>query len=777
MQQRLQQAASTPRSTAGAGSSSSSTSSSTAGTLHPCIESDMYHIVNRHAASPETVQKRRAILATLQEATSSITAWKVIDVSPWTYSFETEESVLQVALAQPYDPLSSSSSGETPTPPEPRRKKGPSRKSPNLLRPLESVIQGISPFLQIPTDSESKLPDPVECTIEGVEFDLFPPSPLHAALNALLSAYRWHYQPLHALVPFFDLWLRSWDVEPEEVTPACLALLVLTYLGTEYEMQDLTKGLDHNPMRRGVAHYASDMVMYAEKGLMSNYRLSDRLSRAPIGEIIHGFFKFLGDPKLTKRVLSFYAPPSLLREKYESQNPNPQGGSTKPPLFVLDVRLPFHNHAANLSWSTWNRLQSAAKYTVTQLEATAPLHCIFGGAVDAVQSSNSAQQFSDPLIEVAIQRMILAQAPDDSIRAARQRTIHRVDQVIRSTFGEKYLVQCFGSTQYGVDSATSDLDMIILDPELGRGWHPSVKSDELPAVYNMKKVGWALQDGGFQRVIAITGATVPIVKFYDPRTRLNIDLNCNNALGCVNTVLLANYCNAWAPLRSMIFFVKKWAKSWAFNDASGQDGPSSYSSYCLTLMIVSFLQIRGVLPNLQSCAVGQLDKQTAGFWSKLKKDKRVWSDTRFESLDVFLKRGWEGRSMTLSEAIYAWFRFFAYEFKYETHVLDIKKDGLDRRQESMLEEKESKASNQGKADDKPTVQPTTQGQAEDDDATLVNDVNDVAPVDPTAGVQPEDWRRSKLVVVDPFLCTKVRSITTVIMSLLFLLADCFVRRV
>ncbi|KAG8892907.1 hypothetical protein FRC01_013889, partial [Tulasnella sp. 417] len=394
-------------------------------------------------------------------------------------------------------------------------------------------------------------------------------------------------------------------------------------------------------------------------------------------------------------------------------------------------------------------------YTVAQLEATAPLHCIFGGAVEAVQSSTPAQRFSDPLIEVAIQRMILAQAPDEQIRTARQRTIHRVDQVIRSTFGEKYLVQCFGSTQYGVDSATSDLDMIILDPELGRGWHPSVKSDELPAVYNMKKVGWALQDGGFQRVIAITGATVPIVKFYDPRTRLNIDLNCNNALGCVNTVLLANYCNAWAPLRSMIFFIKKWAKSWAFNDASGQDGPSSYSSYCLTLMIVSFLQIRGVLPNLQSCAVGQLDKGTAGFWSKLKKDKRVWSDTRFESLDVVLQRGWTGRSMALSEAIYGWFRFFAYEFKYESHVLEIKKGGLERRQQPLVEGEETKAQNQGKADDKLIAQLINgQGVVDDDDAALINDVNDVAAVDPAAGVQPEDWRTSKLVVVDPFLITK-----------------------
>ncbi|KAG8923222.1 hypothetical protein FRC00_006497, partial [Tulasnella sp. 408] len=216
MQHRQQQTGgSIPRSTASAAPSSAS--SSTTGTWHPCIESDMYHIVNRHAASPETVEKRRAILATLQEATGSITAWKVIDVSPWTYSFETEESVLQVALAQPYDPLS----GETAaaTPPEHRQKKRPSRKSPNL-RPLESVLQGISPYLQIPTDSETRLPDPVECTIEGIEFDLLPPSPLHAPLNAFLNAYRWHYQPLHALLPFFDLWVRSWDVEPGELSPA-----------------------------------------------------------------------------------------------------------------------------------------------------------------------------------------------------------------------------------------------------------------------------------------------------------------------------------------------------------------------------------------------------------------------------------------------------------------------------------------------------------------------------------------------------------------------------
>lgn len=112
--------------------------------------------------------------------------------------------------------------------------------------------------------------------------------------------------------------------------------------------------------------------------------------------------------------------------------------------------------------------------------------------------------------------------------------------------------------------------------------------------------------------------------------------------------------------------------------------------------------------------------------------------------------------------------------------MDIKKNGLDRRQQSMLEEKEStKAQNQGKAaDEKPAALRTdAQGIAEDDDVALANDVNDVAAVDPAAGVQPEDWRKSKLVVVDPFLTAKVRCKPIGGPFCFFLLTIFFVRRV
>lgn len=53
-------------------------------------------------------------------------------------------------------------------------------------------------------------------------------------------------------------------------------------------------------------------------------------------------------------------------------------------------------------------------------------------------------------------------APSPSDLSARELTRHRVFGVVRINFGAQYSVECFGSTEYGVASATSDLDMVIL---------------------------------------------------------------------------------------------------------------------------------------------------------------------------------------------------------------------------------------------------------------------------------------------------------------------------
>lgn len=46
--------------------------------------------------------------------------------------------------------------------------------------------------------------------------------------------------------------------------------------------------------------------------------------------------------------------------------------------------------------------------------------------------------------------------------AARARTIKRVQNAIRKKYGKKYRVQAFGSTAYGVSTAKSDLDLVVI---------------------------------------------------------------------------------------------------------------------------------------------------------------------------------------------------------------------------------------------------------------------------------------------------------------------------
>lgn len=52
--------------------------------------------------------------------------------------------------------------------------------------------------------------------------------------------------------------------------------------------------------------------------------------------------------------------------------------------------------------------------------------------------------------------------PPPEVFRARERTISRVQMAINATFGGTYFLESFGSTRYGVSSATSDLDLVIM---------------------------------------------------------------------------------------------------------------------------------------------------------------------------------------------------------------------------------------------------------------------------------------------------------------------------
>jgi DNA polymerase sigma len=52
--------------------------------------------------------------------------------------------------------------------------------------------------------------------------------------------------------------------------------------------------------------------------------------------------------------------------------------------------------------------------------------------------------------------------PGHMIREMRQRTLAKVTSAIQSNFGSGYRIEVFGSTQYGVDGQTSDLDLVVI---------------------------------------------------------------------------------------------------------------------------------------------------------------------------------------------------------------------------------------------------------------------------------------------------------------------------
>lgn len=52
--------------------------------------------------------------------------------------------------------------------------------------------------------------------------------------------------------------------------------------------------------------------------------------------------------------------------------------------------------------------------------------------------------------------------PRQRVREMRQQTVAKVASCIQDHFCREYRVEVFGSTQYGVDGQTSDLDMVVI---------------------------------------------------------------------------------------------------------------------------------------------------------------------------------------------------------------------------------------------------------------------------------------------------------------------------
>ncbi|KAJ3411315.1 hypothetical protein HDV05_002379 [Chytridiales sp. JEL 0842] len=210
----------------------------------------------------------------------------------------------------------------------------------------------------------------------------------------------------------------------------------------------------------------------------------------------------------------------------------------------------------------------------------------------------------------ALSRLLSALQPPPDFHPLRHRLLRQLQNLLNRTFpsSSKLTVHLFGSSANGLGGPSSDVDVTIRIPP---GFDPSTH----PAS-NVPFLSMLLRNEGMKDVVAITGAKVPLCKFTDPTTNLKCDLSVGNMLGVHNSRLLQTYCSIHPVSRPLILLVKSWAKERDLNDA----GAGTVSSYAWSLMVINFLQRKGMLPALQ-----QVGGKKGVEWVWIKDTSRVAS--------------------------------------------------------------------------------------------------------------------------------------------------------
>ncbi|XP_022668705.1 poly(A) RNA polymerase gld-2 homolog A-like isoform X1 [Varroa destructor] len=183
----------------------------------------------------------------------------------------------------------------------------------------------------------------------------------------------------------------------------------------------------------------------------------------------------------------------------------------------------------------------------------------------------------------------------DKKRQSKLRYDHKValrDQLALYVF-EEYNLTIIGSSASGYGFEDSDIDICL-----------QFKNNFLPIDYNRVKVLRVLKqrlDGepGVKKVSMIP-AIVPILQFQyqcdKSRPKMRVELNMENTVGIINTQLLYSYSRMDCRVAPFILSVKRWASNMQIKSA--QFG--TLSSYSLTLLMLYFLQMQGIVPVLHN---------------------------------------------------------------------------------------------------------------------------------------------------------------------------------
>jgi len=247
----------------------------------------------------------------------------------------------------------------------------------------------------------------------------------------------------------------------------------------------------------------------------------------------------------------------------------------------------------------------------------------------------------------------------DAKLMGRERASRRIKMIMQGTARRLNLdgeVKMFGSFSNGFKTGSSDLDVVFVG---------KVGPDKTIPI--LGKFASMVQEFGFENVTKIFQANVPLVKFTDIYSQMEVDFCINNELGVRNSQLLYAYCNFDDRVLQLGRLVKDWAKRHELVGTA--DG--CLNSYAYMLLVIHFLQSvqPPVVPNLQAQAtepVTVADNKWGG--------EDYW-DTKFVEDVASLPRS--ANTMSTGELLVGFYHFFTCVFDWHMHAVCMRLNGPD----------------------------------------------------------------------------------------------------
>ena len=299
------------------------------------------------------------------------------------------------------------------------------------------------------------------------------------------------------------------------------------------------------------------------------------------------------------------------------------------------------------------------------------------GALGFEAKNNPVALLSKPVMDslsASALAIFKSSAPAQAFFDERAQVKARLEQIVKSCSalpdGTKLLV--FGSSANGFGLPESDFDLCISLP-------PNADLEDPPAA--MGKLAEDLEAAGMLAVNARLTARIPIVMFKDNVTGLECDISMQNPLAVKNTGLLSTYARVDSRVRVLAYTVKRWVKARKINSPS--DG--TLSSYGYILMLLHFLRTRRdpIIPNLQLLsptwsgnAKEQSDPDKCREMMKhpTEPDYAVngyYYSPKNDAMMSKLQSVGSSNTETAGELLASFFKYFAFEFDYRSHVVSL----------------------------------------------------------------------------------------------------------